>query len=259
MISLQNIGYKADQKWLLQNVSFGIEPGEFVVIMGMNGAGKSTLLKLLSGIMKPSAGSIHYENKPLHSFSPEALSTKRAVLSQQHSLSFNVTVEEVVLMGRYPYMDNQPTGTDKKMIRQSMDRMGIAHLANRYYHTLSGGEAQKVQMSRVLSQIGNTDADNQKILLLDEPVSHLDIKYQYQLLRVAKQLTSQFVTVIAVLHDINLATVYADRILFLKDGQLLYNLDHPSTISCNIIDTVFDINSTIIQDPLNNRPIVLFH
>lgn len=255
MISLQNIGYKADQKWLLQNVGFQVQPGEFVVIMGMNGAGKSTLLKLLSGIMKPSAGSIHYEDQPLHSFSAEKLATKRAVLSQQHNLSFNITVEEVVLMGRYPYMDNQPTIADKEIILQSMERMGIAHLANRYYHTLSGGEAQKVQMSRVLSQIGNTDSDNQKILLLDEPVSHLDIKYQYQLLRVAKQLTSQFVTVIAVLHDI----VYADRILFLKDGHLLHNLDQPSAITCNIIDTVFDISSTIIQDPMNNRPIVLFH
>jgi len=259
MIRLQHVGYKVDRKWLLQDVDITVPPGEFVVIMGMNGAGKSTLLKLVSGIMKPSEGSIYYGDKPLASFSTETLAARRAVLSQQHNLSFNITVEELVLMGRYPYMENRPAAADNDMIKQSMERMGITHLAKRYYNTLSGGEAQKVQMSRVLSQIGHTDVENPKILLLDEPVSHLDIKYQYQLLRVARQLTDRFVTVIAVLHDINLAAMYADRILFLKDGRLLYDLDKPASVTSNIIDTVFDTSSTIIRDPQNNRPVVLFH
>ncbi len=256
-ISTYDLGFRANDQWLLKDVSFNVPPGTFSIIMGMNGAGKSTLLKLLSGITHPSSGSVMLEGQSLHHIPAKKLALKRAVLSQHHHLSFHITAEEVVMMGRYPYMHSHPSAEDIAIVKSSMQRMDIMHLAKRYYHTLSGGEAQKVQMSRVLSQIGITGPDSRKLLLLDEPVSHLDVKYQYQFLEVAKQLTNEYVTVIAVLHDINLSVRYADHILFLKEGRLVHRLDDPAAISSEIIGDVFGINSTIVRHPGINHPVVL--
>ncbi|WP_051416665.1 heme ABC transporter ATP-binding protein [Asinibacterium sp. OR53] len=257
IISVRHLGFLVDQQWLLQDISFEVQPGTFTIIMGMNGAGKSTLLKLLSGIHHPSTGEVLLEGQSLCAIQTNQLALKRAVLTQQQQLSFNMTAEEVTMMGRYPYIKPCPSPLDKEIVQNSMQRMGITHLAKRYYHTLSGGEAQKVQMSRVLSQIGSATADNPKILLLDEPVSHLDIQYQYQFLDVTKQLTNEYVTVIAVLHDINLAIRYADHILFLKKGQLVHKLEEPASINSNIIQDVFGIHTSIISHPETHDPVIL--
>jgi iron complex transport system ATP-binding protein len=130
-----------------------------------------------------------------------------------------------------------------------MKKLSVSHLSERNYQTLSGGEAQKVQMCRVLAQIGETSPIAQKLLLLDEPVSHLDIKYQHQILDEAKQLTSKNVGVLAVLHDINLALKYADRILFMKGGKLIKSIQNSSTITAELLKEVFDVDAKIIRIP----------
>lgn len=254
MLEALNISYKAGKKQLLVPVSLSFEPGLFHVIMGPNGAGKSTLLKLLAGSGQPATGKVLLSGKDLKQYTQKELATKRAVLSQHYHISFPITVQDVVLMGRYPYYNQQPRPEDLAICREAMTRMEVADMADRDYATLSGGEAQKVQMSRVLAQIeGNKSSP--KILFLDEPVSNLDMRYQYELMRVAKDLCSRHHTIIAILHDINLALSFADRIYFMKEGKLVYESKEPLRLKKEIIDDVFGVSSSIIYS--EEKPVVV--
>lgn len=257
MLKAENISFKVDHKYLLQECSMQFEPGKFHVIMGANGAGKSTLLKLLAGDQKPSSGKINLFGKELNHYSKKELATKRAVLSQHYNISFPISVNDIVLMGRYPYFTNNPAANDLSICKKAMELMDVVNLLERDYNTLSGGEAQKVQMSRVLSQIWEAKEGEGKLLFLDEPVSHLDVKYQHQLLKAAKNLCHQHTTVIAILHDINLSIAYADRIVFMKQGKIVYDTTNLSEISTQVIHDVFDVSSTILH-PENHKPVVIF-
>jgi iron complex transport system ATP-binding protein len=247
MMQLQNAGFSIHQRWLVKNISLTITPGEFVVIMGANGAGKSTLLKMMAGALMPSEGSAQLNGKEIGSYSKEALAKLRAVLSQHYEISFPLRVEEMVMMGRYPYFRDQPSAKDQQWVNDALAAMQMQSFAKRNYHSLSGGEAQKVQMSRVLAQLGDVDPANPKWLLLDEPVSHLDVKYQHQLLRCAKEKTKEQVGVIAVLHDVNLALRYATRILFMKAGEIIALHHAGDTIPAEILFDTFDTPATIMK------------
>lgn len=257
MLSAVGISLKVGEKYLLNETSVEFEQGKFHVVMGPNGAGKSTLLKLLAADEKPTSGKIILFDRELYDYSKKQLATKRAVLSQHYHITFPISVNDIVLMGRYPYFTNNPTTNDLSICEQAMKLMDVYDLRKRDYNTLSGGEAQKVQMSRVLSQIWQAKQGEEKLLFLDEPVSHLDVKYQHQLLNAAKNFCSQQKTVIAILHDINLSIAYADRILFLKQGKILYDETNLSEINSDLIRNVFDVSSTILH-PQNHKPVVIF-
>lgn len=257
MLRAEKISFKVDHNYLLKETSVQFEEGKFHVIMGPNGAGKSTLLKVLAGDEKASSGEINFLNRDLNDYSKKQLATKRAVLSQHYQITFPISVDDVVMMGRYPYFLNSPTVKDRSICRQAMQLLNVYDLRERDYNTLSGGEAQKVQMSRVLSQIWEAGAGDLKLLFLDEPVSHLDVKYQHQLLSAAKNLCRQHTAVIAILHDINLSIAYADRILFMKHGSIVYDETDFSRINSDVIHDVFDVSSTILY-PQNHKPVVLF-
>ena len=258
MLSARGISYKIGTQFLLHETSLQFEDGLFHVIMGANGAGKSTLLKILAGHQKPSAGTVSIGEKEIASFSKKQLAQIRAVLSQHYHIAFPIAVKDVVLMGRYPYYQQNPSKEDRLICKEAMKLMQVHELADRDYNSLSGGEAQKVQMSRVLAQIGKGDKAEQKILFLDEPVSHLDLRYQHQLLQVAKELTKQSITVIAVLHDINLALSFADRILFMKRGTIVHEVRNPYKVTPFIIQDVFDIQSQVLQVGDKTKPVVVF-
>jgi iron complex transport system ATP-binding protein len=257
MLRAENISFKVGNKVLLHDTSIDFAPGKFHVVMGANGAGKSTLLKLLAGDQKPSSGKIYFGNKELHQYSKKELATMRAVLSQHYNITFPITANEIVLMGRYPYFAASPAHRDLLIRQEAMQLMQVDAFAERDYNTLSGGEAQKVQMSRVLAQIWNNEKGEEKILFLDEPVSHLDVKYQYQLLQTAKNLCHQQTTVIAVLHDINLAISFADSIVFMKAGKIVDEVNDLAAISTEMIDDVFDVRSKIVY-PEGHKPVVIF-
>ena len=258
MVRAENISFSVSRQVLLKPTTVSFEEGKFHVIMGANGAGKSTLLKILAGDQKPSSGRIYLHDKELSSYSKNALAHLRAVLSQHYHLAFPITVKEVVLMGRYPFYGASPAGTDLAICRKAMTLMGVEGFAERDYTTLSGGEAQKVQMSRVLSQIWNERGEGKKLLFLDEPVSHLDVKYQYQLMRIAKEFCQQGTTVIAILHDINLAISFADRILFMKEGEIRHVVEDVVHITPAIIEETFGVASAILHDDRHSKPIVVF-
>jgi iron complex transport system ATP-binding protein len=254
MLDATNISFRVDGRNLLEETSLSFEPGLFHVIMGANGAGKSTLLKMLAADQKPATGKILLNDRALNDYSMKELARKRAVLSQHYHISFPISVKEIVLMGRYPYFAGNPSKEDLTIISQAMELMDVNALAERDYNTLSGGEAQKAQMARVLSQIWQKE---ESILFLDEPVSHLDIRFQHQLLRAAKNLCAAKATVIAILHDINLAMAFADRIIFLKEGRVVYDKRDLKDITPGIIRDVFDVSSHIIY-PEGHKPVIIF-
>ena len=257
MLRAEKTSFRIGQKYLLSETTVEFVKGTFHVIMGANGAGKSTFLKLLAGDQKPSSGNIFLNEKAIGSYTKKELAIQRSVLSQHYHISFPVTVFDIVLMGRYPYFVNNPSHEDVSICNEALQLMDVSHLKDRDYTTLSGGEAQKVQMSRVLAQIWDIGNGVGKILFLDEPVSHLDIKYQHQLLQVAKGLCAKNTTVIAVLHDINLTLSFADRILFMKEGKILFDIDAPAQVIADMIKKVFDISSRVIHAE-GQKPIVVF-
>ena len=258
MINVAAVSFRAGNKLLVKDISLTVIPGEFVVIMGPNGAGKSTLLKLMSGALPPTDGQVLFNNRRISDYKKASLAKQRAVLSQQYDIGFPLTAGEIVMIGRYPYFKNYPGPGDRAIADTQMETMQVKQLANRSYHTLSGGEAQKIQMSRVLSQIAGSSAQDQKLLLLDEPVSHLDIKYQHELLAVAKQRCTDFVAVVAVLHDVNLALKYADRIVFMKQGIVVKVLSKQESITPQLLKEVFDVTVNVHDLPDGTGKFVAF-
>jgi iron complex transport system ATP-binding protein len=257
MIKAENIHWGVGRKRILQGITTIFTEGLFHVILGPNGSGKSTFLKVFSGELKPKEGNILYDGQDVFRMDKTALAKQRAVMSQQPELNFPLAVSEVVMMGRYPHFDYAPSKLDEEICMQAMNKMDVDHLIERDFLTLSGGEKQRVQFARVLSQVWDPESKGRKFLFLDEAVSHLDLKHQHQLLRIAKEFCGAQSTVIAILHDINLSLTYADRILFMKQGQIVYDVNKLSDVSTDIIRDVFDVSSTILHLD-NHKPVVVF-
>ncbi|UOR06303.1 heme ABC transporter ATP-binding protein [Hymenobacter aerilatus] len=254
MFDVQNISYHIGRKTLLQQVSFCARPGELMVILGANGAGKSTLLRLLSGDLLPSGGSIFFQGQPLMSQSPGELAQQRAVLTQQHALALAFSVEELVMMGRYPRFGGQPSARDYHVVETALAMVGMTSMAQRSYPTLSGGEQQRVQLARVLAQVWEADPG---YLLLDEPLTGLDLHHQHRTLAVARELVSKGFGVVAVLHDLNLAAQFADQVLLLHQGQpLAYGPPAQVLTAANIL-VGFDLPVQLVPHPHHDCPLIV--
>ena len=195
----------------LSNVSVEVRNGEVLCVVGPNGAGKSTLLKILSGEWIPTSGQVELNGRSVHDWSPKARAQLLAVLPQASTLNAAFTALEVVLMSR------PADWADAAIAHEALERAEAGHLANQPYTTLSGGERQSVQLARVLAQIWKNREAN---LLLDEPTANLDPAQQHRILRLARDLAAQGVAVLVILHDLNLASEYADRVAVLKLGRL---------------------------------------
>lgn len=256
MLKASNVSYNIKEKYLVKDVNLNFGEGQFTVIMGQNGAGKSTLLKILANSLKSSKGDVNYNDKDINSYHALELAKLRAVLSQHYDITFPITVDDIIIMGRYPHFKNVPSHEDIKICEEVMKQINIEDLKGREYGTLSGGEAQKVQMARVLAQIW--EKETSKILFLDEPVSNLDMKYQNQILSMAQKIAGENCIVIAVLHDINLSITYADRIVFMKDGLIKYILNDLKELTEEIIFDIFNVKAKIINNPFTDKPLVVY-
>nr|WP_294874334.1 heme ABC transporter ATP-binding protein [uncultured Pedobacter sp.] len=246
MLIADSLTFEAGRRALVKDVSFSIRPGELLLILGANGAGKSTLLKMLSGEKTPSKGVVKLHNKEIQQYSPSLLALKRGVMNQQNVINMAFTVTEIVMMGRYPHYKSNPSINDTEIIQQAMELTGVKDFSERSYLTLSGGEQQRVQLARVLTQIW--DVPN-ALLLMDEPVASLDLQYQQQTLAIAKMLAKRGFMVISILHDINLAAQYGDRILLLKNGRKWYDGAPAEVLSSKNIYEVFEIESDVYTNP----------
>lgn len=255
MLRASDIWFKNSHRYLLQGISFELKAGEVLSVLGANGAGKSTLLKNISGELHPHKGSILFKEKLLASWRSQDIARQRAVLSQHYQVSLPFTAMQIVMMGRYPHFKNHPLPKDHDVVQQCFHFAGIEHLASRNYLTLSGGEQQRVQIARVLAQLWD-DAATDKLLLLDEPVSALDIQYQHHIMQLIQKLATRGFGIISVVHDLNLALQYSSRILLLKDGKQVAFGD-TSLLNSSHIKEVYGVRSTVVEHPVENRKYII--
>ncbi|GHN01524.1 hemin import ATP-binding protein HmuV [Cytophagales bacterium WSM2-2] len=224
MLQLQNISVSVGSKKLLNNISACFEPGKMNLIIGPNGSGKSTLIKAASKQIKTSSGSVLYGDKEISSLTYQDLAKFRAVLSQQVDVAFPLKVWEVVMLGRSPHFVTSPGPEDQQVVEEAMNYFDVWSMAERDYVTLSGGEKQRVNFARVLAQIWSSGSNQMRYLLLDEPLTFLDVNYQYQFMHKLQQLVKKNdLVVVGVVHDLNLAIRFGDTILLLNEGKIIAN------------------------------------
>lgn len=258
MLRTEGICYSIGKKTILKNISLDFRPGDFNMILGPNGSGKSTFLKVFSGELKPTKGNVFMEEKKISDCKKEDIAKVRAVMTQQPELGFPLAVEEVVMMGRYPHFDFNPHKKDEEICLEAIAKMQVQHLVGRNYLTLSGGEKQRVQFARVLAQIWEVPPTGTRYLFLDEPLTNLDINYQQAFLMVASEMVKLNTVLIAIMHDINLSVQYADNLIFLKQGEMIASGKPTEILSEDLIRHVFDVDTRIIQNPLNGLPLMIY-
>jgi iron complex transport system ATP-binding protein len=248
-IEVKGAGMRIRDATLLDGVDLQVHPGETVAIVGPNGAGKSTLLRILSGDLSPTSGTVMLKGAALKSYAADRLAAHRAVLSQHVSISFPFTVEEVVRMGagEMARVKAQP------LVDAMLEEIGLTAFRDRELPTMSGGEQQRAHFARVLLQlaIGETK-HGPGVLLLDEPTSSLDLRYQINLVEIGKRRAQTGSAVIAILHDLNLAARFADRVVVLHRGRLAASGTPRETITNAMLRSVFEVDTNVdlIAGPL---------
>lgn len=247
LIELQNIQFfytrsvENTSGFHLEDINLQIGRGEFVSILGPNGSGKSTLLKLMTGLLVPSAGKIILKEKPFSSYSRKNIAKNIAFVPQASLSVFPFSVYEIVMMGRTPHLNL--LGFEKKQdhnkVLDILDLVEIGHLRNHSINEISGGEAQRAYIARALVQ-------DPKLLLLDEPNAHLDIKHQLSIFDLIKKLNiERKLTVISISHDFNLAAFYSDRIVLMKDGHVFKDDKTAIILTSKNIKDVFGVESIV--------------
>ncbi len=235
---------------IIKNISFVLKKGEFLSILGRNGSGKSTLIKAIQGLLKNVSGKVSVEGKDLFSLKPHEIARKIAYVPQLHPLSFEFSVEEIILMGRYVYQKRftGASSEDKKIIKEIMDLTATSHLREKKIAHLSGGERQRVFIARALAQ-------DTPLLFLDEPSAHLDISYQVEIYQILKRLQKEKEkTILSAEHNINLAIPYSQRLLFLKEGSI-HSLGPPSDlVTKQKILEVFQADVMVRDNMLSGLP-----
>ena len=249
-IALNAVGFRYDVNWVLKDISCCIAKGEFVGILGPNGSGKTTLLKILDGMLKPQEGRVFMDGKPIASIRRNDLTKTVAVVSQDFRMTFPFTVREVVLMGRSPHLAKWrfEGETDLRIAERAMELTDTMSFAARSMEQLSGGERQRVFIARALAQ-------EPQILLLDEPTAFLDIKHQIDFFDLVKSLNlKNHLTIVAVTHDVNLASLYCDRLILLRGGRMHIE-GHPDEVitEANIAE-VYQVTVGVDRSPVTNRP-----
>ena len=248
MMEIKNVAYHyKGGPQVLQDVSFTLEPGQFLAILGNNGAGKSTLLKCFNHILKPDAGAVLLDGENLLSMSAREVAKRVAFVSQSVPRT-QMTVHDVVMLGRRPYMKWGFTEEDHAIVHDAMHRLDVEDMRGRFLNQLSGGEKQKVMLARALAQ-------QPKVLLLDEPTSALDIQNQYQVLSLVRSICHKDqLTAIVVIHDLNLALRFCDRFLLLKGGEVFRYGDR-SVLDGEALRQVYGVQARVVE--VEDRHMVL--
>ncbi|MGX1926541.1 heme ABC transporter ATP-binding protein [Vibrio sp. NH-7] len=252
VLSGRHISMKFGQHSVLDDINIDIHAGEVTALLGPNGAGKSTLLKLLCGEI-PSTNHIEYFGEHKQDWQPKQLARHLGMLPQHSTLSFPFLAHEVVELGAIPL--DVPNQECKALAQRYMQMTEVAHLADRLYPSLSGGEKQRLHLARVLVQLDKSE--EQKILMLDEPTSALDLAHQHNTLKIARDLADKEQTaVVVVLHDLNLAAQYSDRIVLLHKGKLVTDAAPWQALTPENIEQVYGYRSIVAKHPSLNFPVV---
>ncbi len=247
VLRAEGVGIRAGGRWLVRDVSFAVERGQVLTILGPNGAGKSTLLAGLAGDSSLAEGTIFLDERPLGSMKPIDLARRRAVLPQQTFVQFAFTAREIVEMGRAAV---DPNAVDRHVIDRVLRDTEAYDLQHRIFPTLSVGEQTRVSLSRVLAQ-------ETPLLLLDEPTAALDLRHQQLVMELARDLAARGAALIVVMHDLNLASAYADRILMLRGGRTVALGTPEETLTEPLLSEIFGCHVSVMPHPETGLPLVL--
>jgi iron complex transport system ATP-binding protein len=254
MLEIKELYFSYDKKvQVLKDLNLSVLSGEFIGIVGPNGCGKSTLINLLCRVLEIKEGKIYFDNRILNEISQLELAQKIAVVPQESYFEFDFTALEIVLMGRLPYLTRfQLEGAeDRKIAKAAMKKTKCWEFRDKYIKNLSGGEKQRVIVARALVQ-------DPEYLLLDEPTSHLDLNFQYEILDVVSRLNKRKnVTIISVFHDINLASRYCSRLIIMKSGRIIADGKPISVINSENLDKIYDFKIILKKHPKQGYKYIL--
>lgn len=250
MISAKNLKVGYEEKVIIEDLSITVNKGEVVSIIGPNGCGKSTLLKTLSRMIKPMSGNVYIEDKDIKTIKNKKISQKICLLSQHNNAPLDLTVEELVYFGRIPHKKWYETKTleDKEIVDWAIENTGLKKYKNTPIGALSGGERQRAYVAQALCQ-------KPDVLLLDEPTTYLDISYQLELMELVRTINEKFnITIVMVLHELNQASKYSDRLIIMKKGSIVCDGFPNDIVNKEVIKNVYNIECDIDNDPITNKP-----
>ncbi|MBR8466456.1 ABC transporter ATP-binding protein [Campylobacter sp. faydin G-140] len=252
MLNVKNLSFEYEKRKILKDINFDAKQGEFIGILGSNGCGKSTFLKNILRILQPKSGIISLQNRTINDYSLKELARILGFVPQKSMLNSPLLVEDIIFMGRFCHLKNQFVGyseLDHKKVDEIMNLLGITHFAKRVANSLSGGEFQRVLLARAL-------VSEPKVLLLDEPTSALDLNYAIEILKICTKLTKELnLLSVIVLHDLNLAALFCDRVVMLKDGEVRHNGSVRELYTKEILKEIYGLNCDIIE--YKNSPFVV--
>lgn len=235
---------------ILKDVTFSVDPRDFIGIIGPNGSGKSTLLRTATKVLEPFKGEVYLQKKKLKEISLKEMALLAAVVPQDTLFMFPFKVLDVVLMGRIPYISRLgfESKEDLRIAFEALERVDAIHLRDRFIDELSGGERQRVVIAKALAQ-------KPKILFLDEPTTHLDISHQIEIFSLLKDLNKESgLIVVAILHDLNLASLYCDRLILLSEGRIKKHGTPSEVLDYKIIEEVYKTRVIVKENPVTSRP-----
>lgn len=240
-----------DNKKILRNINLEIIPGEILTIIGPNGAGKSSLIKIVSGDINPSEGEVQYGNTPLSQISLEKRSILRSVLSQSQNINFDFSVREIIEMGWINTKTSISNDNYMKLLSEVSQECFIENILNNKFKNLSGGEQKRVHLARTLFQLQNLHKfENNKYLILDEPLTNLDIFFEVKIMELIKKKARDGLGVLVILHDLNITQKFSDKVAILKEGELKFYGNTQSVLNSNNLSNVYGLDMKINQDPL---------
>jgi len=254
MISLKNVSVSYQQKRVLEELSIDFHKGEFCALLGPNGAGKSTLLRAILGFQLEKTGKVYVSGKELHDWPRQELAKQIAIIPQDFQLQFDYTVEDLVLMGRFPYLGRWQnyTNNDEKKVGQILMQLDLVSLKNKLYSQLSGGERRRVSIARALAQETN-------VLLMDEAFANLDINHQLEIMQLLSEINREHnKLIILVSHNINLASEYCGRIVMLKKGIVIADGTPENIINSKNLKELYNAELKIIKNPVSGKPNLIY-
>ena len=253
MLEIRNLSVAYGSRPILQDISLSIMPGQILAVIGPNGAGKSTLVRAVSGVVPVQGGQVVIGERPLHTLTANQRARQLAVVPQARQLPGAFTVYETILLGRTPYLGwlGKSGSQDHEQAHWALQRTKLTELADRRVSELSGGEQQRVLLARALAQAA-------PVLLLDEPTTNLDLQHQAGLLNLLRELAlEKNLAVLIVLHDLNLAGLYADRVALLVNGRIQAIGAPPEVLTSGNLTAVFHVPIEVIPHPAYGTPLVL--
>ncbi|MFD2638016.1 ABC transporter ATP-binding protein [Piscibacillus salipiscarius] len=253
MLEIINVSKQVDGKPILENINLNVQKGKCIGLIGPNGAGKSTIIKLISALEKPSSGQINFMGKNVQGWSVKKLAKHMAVLTQEGLAPYPITVYDSVLMGRYPHLGffQRESKHDHDLVSNVLQITGLSNLRDQLIDTLSGGERQRVAIAKAMVQ-------QPQLLLLDEPTTFLDIGHQMNILRLVQDWQKrEGLTVIMVLHDLNLAAQFCDELVLMDHGKIVRTGSSEQIIAKETLENVYHAHPEIVRHPKTNIPQIL--